>query len=99
MEEALSDPKCICAMKEEMESIEKNNNWDLVDLSDGKKPIGVRCVFKVKENLKSEIIKHKTRLVANGFLQKEGINFEEVLTPVVRIENIRLVNGIANNNN
>lgn len=98
-EEALSDPKWICPMKEELESIENNNTWELVDLQDGKKPIGVRWVFKVKENHKSEIIKHKTRLVSKGLLQRKGIAFEEVFAKIARIETIRLVVGIANNNN
>ena len=47
---ALSDPKWICAMKEELESVENKNTWDLVDLPDGKNPIGVKWVFKVKAN-------------------------------------------------
>lgn len=51
----------------------------------------------MKENLKGEIIKHKARLLAKGFLQRECINFEEIFAPVARIETIRLVIGIANN--
>lgn len=42
IEEALSDPKWICAMKEELESFEKNKTWELIDLSKVNKPIGVR---------------------------------------------------------
>ena len=53
----------------------------------------------MKANRKGEIIKHKARLVAKGFLQREDIDFEEVFTPIARIETIRLVVGIANNNN
>lgn len=67
-EEALSDPKWICAMKEELESIEKNSTWELVDLPKWKKSIGVEWVFKVKENPNGEIIKYNTQLVAKGFL-------------------------------
>lgn len=57
----------------------------------------MKWVFKVKVNPKGEIIKHKPRLVAKGFFQREGVNFEEVFTPVARIETIRLIVGIANN--
>lgn len=46
-----------------MKLIEKNKTWELVDLPEGKKPIGVRWMFKVKANPKGEIIKHKSRLV------------------------------------
>lgn len=98
-EEALSDPKWICAMKEELNSIEKNKTWELVDLQERNKLIGVREVYKVKENPKGEIIKHETRLVAKVFFQIEGIYFEEVFASLARTETIRLVIGIANNNN
>lgn len=52
----------------------------------------------MKANLKGEVIKHKAILVAKGFLQRESIDFEEVFASVVRIETIRLVVRIANNN-
>ncbi|XP_050909415.1 uncharacterized mitochondrial protein AtMg00820-like [Lathyrus oleraceus] len=97
VEEAFSVPKWICAMKEELESIGKNSTWELVDLPKAKKEISVKWVFKVKANPKGEIIKHKARLVAKGFLQREGINFEEVFASVGRIEIIRLVVGISHN--
>ena len=87
-EEALSYPKWICAMKEELKSIQKNSTWELVDLPKKKKAIGVKLVFKVKANPKGEIIKHEARLVAKGFLQREGIDFEEVFTLIARIETI-----------
>lgn len=46
MEEALSDPKWICVIKEDLESTGKNNTWELVYLPDEKKTIGVKWVFK-----------------------------------------------------
>ena len=49
----------------------------------------------VKTNSKDEVTRHKARLVAKGFLQKEGIDFDEVFAPVARIEIIRLVVGLA----
>lgn len=99
MEETLSDPKWICVMKEELKLIEKNKTWELVDLTQGKKPIGVKWVYKVKLNPKGEVVKHKDRLVTKEFLQKEGIYFDEVFTPIARIETIRFAVGLANNNN
>lgn len=59
VKEALSDSKLICTMKEELKSIEKNKTWEIVDLPKGKKSVGVIQVYKVKENPKDEIIKHK----------------------------------------
>lgn len=56
-------------------------------------------MYKVKANLKGGVIKCKARLESNGFLQREGIDFEEVFAHMARIETIRLVVGIVNNNN
>lgn len=74
--EALSNLKWICVMKKKLEYIEKNNTWELFDLPKRKKSIGVNWVFKVKENPKGEIIKHKDRLVTKRFFQRESIDFE-----------------------
>eukprot|EP00253_Pinus_taeda_P024184 PITA_24184 len=60
------------AMKEEYESIIKNNTWDLVKLSNDKQPIGFRWLFKLKFKTDGSIDKHKARLVAKGYSQKEG---------------------------
>lgn len=84
----MSDIKWICAIKEELELIEKNKTWEMVDLPQGKNPICVRWVYKVKTNHKGEIMKHKARLVGNGFLQNEGIDFKKVFALVTRIETI-----------
>ncbi|XP_058740900.1 uncharacterized mitochondrial protein AtMg00820-like [Vicia villosa] len=96
-EEALSDPKWICTMKEELESIENNSTWELVDPPLGKNQIGGRWVYKVKANPKDKIIKYKAQLIAKEFLQREGIEFVEVFAPVARLETIQIVVGIANN--
>eukprot|EP00253_Pinus_taeda_P003314 PITA_03314 len=60
------------AMKEEYESIIKNNTWDLVKLPHDKQPIGCRWLFKMKFKANGSIDKHKTMLVAIGYSQKEG---------------------------
>ncbi|GAU50018.1 hypothetical protein TSUD_331710 [Trifolium subterraneum] len=98
-EDAVKDEKWLNAMNEEIESIERNNTWELVDLPHGKKAIGVKWVYKVKLNPKGEITTHKARLVVKGFLQKEGIDFNEVFAPVARMETIRLVTALAHHNN
>ncbi|CAJ2637748.1 unnamed protein product [Trifolium pratense] len=83
------------AMEEELKSIEKNQTWKLVDLPDKKKKIDVKWVFKVKLNPDGTMSKHKARLVARGFLQKHGIDYNEVFAPVARIETVRLVVALA----
>ena len=53
-------------MNEELNSIEKNNTWELVELPKNKKAIGVKWVYKVKVNPKGEVVRYKARLVARG---------------------------------
>ena len=55
----------------------------------GCQPIGLKWVFKVKQNKSGEVVRHKARLVAKGFMQREGIDFEEVFAPVARMESVR----------
>jgi hypothetical protein len=70
-------------MHEELENFERNQVWELVDPPPGCKPIGTKWVWKNKEGEKGKVVRNKSRLVAQGFSQKEGINYEEtfVLTP------------------
>lgn len=83
------------ACEDEIFSIEKNDTWELVDLPMGAKPIGLKWVFKVKRNSDGTIIKYKARLVAKGYVQKQGIDYDEVFAPVARIETIRLIIALA----
>nr|GEU31468.1 zinc finger, CCHC-type [Tanacetum cinerariifolium] len=96
--EASSDQKWIEAMKVELDSINRNNTWELTTLPKGHKAIGLKWVFKTKKDANGNIIKHKARLVAKGYIQEHGIDFEEVFTPVARMETIRLLLVIAANN-
>jgi hypothetical protein len=52
-------------------------------------------VYKLKRNEARDIVKHKARLVARGFVQQEGIDFDEVFAPVARIESVRLLLALA----
>ncbi|GAU31071.1 hypothetical protein TSUD_322080 [Trifolium subterraneum] len=87
---ALKSEKWRCAMKEELDSIESNQTWELVDLPQNKRAIDVKWVYKLKMNSKGEVTRHKARLVARGFLQREGIDYGEVFAPMTRMETIRL---------
>ena len=53
-------------MEEEMASLDKNEDWDLVELPTGRKPIGIKWVFKKKMNVEGKVEKYKARLVAKG---------------------------------
>jgi hypothetical protein len=77
-------------MHEELENFERNQVWELVDHPPGCKPIGTKWVWKNKEGDKGEVVRNKSRLVAQGFSQKEGIDYEETFAPVARLEAIRI---------
>lgn len=85
------------AMDKEIHSIQKNGTWELVDLPTSHKPIGLKWVYKLKKNTDGEIVKHKARLVAKGYVQKKGIDFEEVFAPVTRMDTARLLLALGAN--
>ncbi|GJR05374.1 retrovirus-related pol polyprotein from transposon TNT 1-94 [Tanacetum coccineum] len=64
--------------------------WTLVDLLHGKRAIGTKWVYMNKKDERGIIIRNKARLVAQGYTQEEGIDYDEVFAPVARIEAIRL---------
>jgi hypothetical protein len=66
--EAERNPSWRKAMMEEMDSIEENGTWSLIDLPHGRKPIGVKWVFKVKRDEHRVVYKYKARLVVNGYV-------------------------------
>nr|GFB36853.1 putative ribonuclease H-like domain-containing protein [Tanacetum cinerariifolium] len=64
--------------------------WTLVDCPKGVRPIGTKWVLKNKKDERGIVIRNKARLVAQGHTQEEGIDYDEVFSPVARIEAIRL---------
>jgi hypothetical protein len=93
--EAEQDAAWQAAMQEEIDSIKRNQTWELADLPQGHRAITMKWVYKLKRNEAGEIIKHKARLVARGFVQQEGIDFDEVFAPVARMESVRLLLVLA----
>ena len=83
------------AMVEEMEALDKNEAWDLVELPDGRKPIGSKWVFKKKLNATGKVDKYKVRLVAKGYSQVEGIDLGEFFSPIAKLTSIRFLLSLA----
>ncbi|GJV02255.1 putative ribonuclease H-like domain-containing protein [Tanacetum coccineum] len=88
--QALKDPSWIEAMQEELLQFKLQEVWTLVELPNGKRAIGTKWVFRNKKDERGIVIKNKARLVAQGYTQEEGIDYDEVFAPVARIEAIRL---------
>ena len=77
-------------MEEEMDSLVKNQTWDLVKLPAGKRALQNKWVYRLKEEdgYKKQ---YKARLVVKGFAQKKGIDFDEIVSPVVKMTSIRTI--------
>ncbi|GJX35423.1 putative ribonuclease H-like domain-containing protein [Tanacetum coccineum] len=87
---ALKDPSWIEAMQDELLQFKLQKVWTLVDLPNGKRVIGTKWVYRNKKDERGIVIKNKARLVAQGYTQEEGIDYDEVFASVARIEAIRL---------
>jgi hypothetical protein len=83
------------AMQEEIDSIHKNDTWDFTELPHDKKKIGTKWVYKTKYNSDGSVERHKERLVAKGFTQRYGIDYEEKFAPVARQETVRMTISLA----
>ena len=95
VKEVLTDANWIEAMQEELEQFLRNKVWNLVPRPMNTNIIGTKCIFKNKSNKFGTIIRNKARLVAQGYTQMEGIDFDETFAPVARLESIRLLLSIA----
>ncbi|GJX45350.1 putative ribonuclease H-like domain-containing protein [Tanacetum coccineum] len=79
---ALSDSAWVEAMQEELLQFKLQKVWVLVDLPKGKRAIGTKWIFRNKKDKRGIVIRNKARLVAQGYTQEEGIDYEEVFAPI-----------------
>lgn len=83
------------AMDDEIESLHKNEVWKLVEKPYNCSIIDSRWIYRVKYNSNGDVERYKSRLVARGFTQQYGIDYEETFSPVVKFTSIRAILGIA----
>ncbi|GJV91823.1 putative ribonuclease H-like domain-containing protein [Tanacetum coccineum] len=97
--QALKDPSWIEAMQEELLQFKLQQVWTLVDLPHGKRAIDTKWVYKNKKDERGIMIRNKARLVAQGYTQEEGIDYDEVFALLARIKAIRLFLALCSSKN
>jgi hypothetical protein len=98
VDEAFLEPEWIQAMQDELRQFELNNVWELVKRPDPRKHnvIGTKWIYRNKQDENGQVVRNKARLVAQGYTQVEGIDFDETFAPVARLEAIRILLAYAN---
>ena len=82
-------------MDEEIDSLRRNHTWDLTQLPEGQTAIGCKWVYKTKTDEHGQVVRYKARLVAQGFLQKYGVDYDEVFAPVASATTLRILLTVA----
>ena len=97
-EEAIAAPDAetwLQAMKSEMNPIHHNHAWERVDLLVGRKPLPCKWVFLYKYVCDLEKPKYKARLIAKGFKQEHGVDYDEIFSLVVKMTTLRLLLAVV----
>ncbi|XP_062093309.1 uncharacterized mitochondrial protein AtMg00820-like [Humulus lupulus] len=84
VQQALSSPEWLQAMKEEYQALFSNDTWELVPREPHMNTVANKWIFRIKYNANGSLQRHKARLVPKGFQQQPGIDFFETFSPVVK---------------
>ncbi|GJQ94116.1 retrovirus-related pol polyprotein from transposon TNT 1-94 [Tanacetum coccineum] len=95
IKEAMADHSWIESMQDELNQFERLQVWELVPRPEGKNVIALKWLWKNKCDAENIMVQNKSRLVAKGYKQEEGIDFEESFAPVARLEAVRMFIAFA----
>ena len=87
--------KWLQAMKEELDILKEQDVWTVVPTPQNRNIVGCRWVYKIKRDAMGNIIRYKARLVAQGYSQQPGTDFDEIFSPVVRYDSLRLLIALS----
>ncbi|GKB22798.1 ribonuclease H-like domain-containing protein [Tanacetum coccineum] len=96
---AVKNPNWVEAMNNEIEALNRNNTWTICDLPPRRKAIGSKWLWKIKYKSTGAIERYKARVVAKGFSQREGFDYLETFSPVVKMSTVRCMLTVAICNN
>ncbi|GJU58262.1 retrovirus-related pol polyprotein from transposon TNT 1-94, partial [Tanacetum coccineum] len=99
IKEAMLDASWIESMQDELNQFKRLDVWELVEYPIGRNIISVKWIWKNKTDAKNMVIRNKSRLVAKGYGQEDGIKFEESFAPVARLEAVRIFVAYAAHKN
>ncbi len=94
-EQGIGNSKWDNATDEEMATLDVNATWELVALPKDKKTIGCKWVYKIKHNVDGSVSRYKSKLVAKGYAQTYGIDYEETYSLVAKMTTIRVIIAMA----
>jgi hypothetical protein len=92
---SLQDEGWVSAMHDELHQFTRNDVWTLVPRPSVQNIIGTKWIFKNKTDEHGAVIRNKARLVAQGYTQIEGVDFDETFAPVAKLESVRILLSIA----
>jgi Reverse transcriptase (RNA-dependent DNA polymerase) len=84
-------------MFEELGALDKNKTWEIVPLPIGKKAVGFKWIFTVKQNPDGKVERYKTRLMAKGYSQTYDIDYDETFASVAKMSTVRTLVSLAAN--
>lgn len=89
--QAMTSDKWKASVNVEFEVIEQNRTWDIESLPPGKNVVGCKWVFTIKYNLDGTVERYKSRFVAQGFTQQEGLDYLDTFSPVAKLTSVKLL--------
>ncbi|GKA00552.1 retrovirus-related pol polyprotein from transposon TNT 1-94 [Tanacetum coccineum] len=93
--EGVKDRNWVDVVNAEFEALNRNNTWSITCLPKGRKPIGSKWIFKIKDKASGEIERYKARQVAKGFSQRECTDYDETFSPIVTMTTVRCLINIV----